>query len=418
MGKTKRMLVLAGVLAVCAMTGGAHAQWATIKSSLQPNVRILEETATRLVLYDEAHQLQMIITKTPQSGSDIYADGEARRGGNRYRVWTTTALFWSKPAFAEDGGKKFFTNSFAQTLRPPAPEQTLLPVSEPPEQPITKLDTTPQPVERYAQKDPKTAETDTSLQVIAPVIARPESTKIISEVATASAKSARAEKSRPASGTAKSNIQPPSRETKSERTASRPNLLPPRPAIPSRPQPREERRSDSVAIAAAPLATPEPIAPSQETHALAETDSAFSQRLGSSPVLLGEIFAGLILLSSFVFILTLPTTRARFLQWRGNDLAAAEIYEKRLTKSPHRVKLYLALAKIYLRMGKTDGSAMKIYKTILQLNLATHEREKFSAIVAQQYLAEGRTDSEALEIIESALKNNRNKALPDQSSKK
>lgn len=417
MGKTKRMLVLAGVLAVCAMTGGAHAQWATIKSSLQPNVRLLEETATRLVLYHEAQQLQLIITKMPQADSDIYAEREARRGGNPYRVWTTTAFFWSKPALAEDGGKKFFIEAFAQTLRPPVPEQTLLPASAPPEQPMTKLDDSP-PVDRHVKEGPDPAEADTSLQVIAPFVARPESTKIISEGATAPTKSVRAEKPRPVSATAEANIQPQSRETKPKRSASRPNLLPPRPAIPSRPQPREERRSDSVAIAAAPLATPEPIAPSQDTHALVETDSAFSQRLGSSPMLLGEIFAGLILLSSFVFILTLPTTRARLLQWRGNDLAAAEIYEKRLSKSPHRVKLYLALAKIYLRMGKTDGNAMKIYKTILQLNLATHEREKFSAIVAQQYLAEGRTDSEALEIIESALKNNRSKTLPGQSSQK
>lgn len=45
-----------------------------------------------------------------------------------------------------------------------------------------------------------------------------------------------------------------------------------------------------------------------------------------------------------------------------------------------------------------------IYKTVLQLNLATHNREEINVVVAQKYLVEGRTDSDAIEILEGALK--------------
>lgn len=416
MGKTKLQLLFAAFLLAGAMTNAAHAQWATIKSSLQPEVRIVEETATRLVLSNEALQLQLVLTKTPESDSDIYADREARRGGNPYRIWTTTELFWSKPALAEDGGKKFFTNSFTQTLRMPEHDEAPVPASEPPEQAIAKVDPAPLPtVYPDAKEEPKVVEPDSSMQSVAPVVAQAESTQNDFGIVAAPTQPARSTRLRSASGTTKPNIKPPSLETKKERALTRPNVFQPKPTMQPPVELRTESRSDSTVMTVAPA-----VVPAQETaqEEPVPAEVAIPQRLGSSPVLLGEIFAALILLSSFVFILTLPTTRARFLQWRGNDVAAAEIYEKKLTKSPHRVKLYLALAKIYLRMGKTDEGAMKIYKTILQLNLATHEREKFNTIVAQQYLAEGRTDSEALEIIENALKNNRNKALPDQTAQK
>jgi hypothetical protein len=68
------------------------------------------------------------------------------------------------------------------------------------------------------------------------------------------------------------------------------------------------------------------------------------------------------------------------------------------------VKLYSALANIYLLLGRNDENAIKVYKMVLQLNLNTRHRDEMSTIVAQNYLTEGRTDSDAIEVLESALK--------------
>jgi hypothetical protein len=62
------------------------------------------------------------------------------------------------------------------------------------------------------------------------------------------------------------------------------------------------------------------------------------------------------------------------------------------------------LANIYLLLGRHDEQALKIYKAILQLNIATPKRDEINTIVAQNYLTEGRTDSDAIEVLENALK--------------
>jgi tetratricopeptide (TPR) repeat protein len=114
--------------------------------------------------------------------------------------------------------------------------------------------------------------------------------------------------------------------------------------------------------------------------------------------------AALLILPLLGFAAFSPATRARLQCLRGNYAVAAQIYEKVLARNPDKVKLYPALANIYLLLGRNDESALKIYKTVLQLNLATHHREEMNVVVAQKYLVEGRTDSEAIEILEGALK--------------
>jgi len=126
-------------------------------------------------------------------------------------------------------------------------------------------------------------------------------------------------------------------------------------------------------------------------------------------------FAAFLLLSVAGFMGFSPASRARFQLWRGNGKAAAQIYEKLLRQQPHKVKLYLPLSKIYLRLGRNDEPAMKAYKTVLNLNLATQQRDEINAIVAQKYLAEGRMDTDAIEVLESALKSElhkQNRLLP------
>lgn len=123
----------------------------------------------------------------------------------------------------------------------------------------------------------------------------------------------------------------------------------------------------------------------------------------------GGAFCALVLFPLAGFIVFSPATRARLHLLRGDYIAAAKLYEKILQRRPGRVKLYPLLANIYLLMGRQDEQALKIYKAILQLNIATHKHDEINTIVAQNYLTEGRTDSDAIAVLESALKAERQK---------
>ncbi len=115
------------------------------------------------------------------------------------------------------------------------------------------------------------------------------------------------------------------------------------------------------------------------------------------------LYGALAALSLVGIVILSPTARARFHVLRGNYAAGVRIYEKILARHPQRVKLYLPLANLYLLLGRRDEAALKIFKTILLLNLATQNRDEISTIVAQNYLTEGRTDSDAIEVLEGAL---------------
>lgn len=120
-------------------------------------------------------------------------------------------------------------------------------------------------------------------------------------------------------------------------------------------------------------------------------------------------FLALLILPIFGILIFSPTVRARFHFLRGNYLKAVQIYEQILARHPERLKLYPALANIYLLLGRNDDRAIKIYKTILQLNLSTHLRDEINNVVAQKYLKEGRTDADAIEILENVLKSEHRK---------
>ncbi len=62
---------------------------------------------------------------------------------------------------------------------------------------------------------------------------------------------------------------------------------------------------------------------------------------------------------------------------------AASIYEKLLQQNPQATGLYPRLAEIYLRTGRSDGNALKVYESILQMSLATRNWDRISSIVAQ-----------------------------------
>jgi tetratricopeptide (TPR) repeat protein len=118
--------------------------------------------------------------------------------------------------------------------------------------------------------------------------------------------------------------------------------------------------------------------------------------------------AGAVVALLVCFVLSLlalsPVARARLLLFRGRYTDAARIYESALMRQPGRLKLYPPLAHTYLLMGRRDQDAMRIYRMILQFNLATGYRDEINTVVAQKYLTEGRTDDEAVGVLEQALK--------------
>jgi len=125
--------------------------------------------------------------------------------------------------------------------------------------------------------------------------------------------------------------------------------------------------------------------------------------LGSA-LFIGGAVTGLILLPLLGFIMFSPEARARLHLLQGNYDAAAAVYEKLLLDKPNRVNYYPVLASIYLLAGRRDEAAMNIYKTVLQLNLATRNREEINTIVAQAYLSQGVRDTQAIKILEEALR--------------
>jgi tetratricopeptide (TPR) repeat protein len=116
------------------------------------------------------------------------------------------------------------------------------------------------------------------------------------------------------------------------------------------------------------------------------------------PLLLGGSLATFTLVGFLAFS---PKVRVRYHLWYRDYAAAARFYERILERHPGRVKHYSALATIYLLQGRRDDQAMKLYKTVLQLNLAVHGRERINSIVGGKYLTE--TDSDAMKVLKKAL---------------
>lgn len=124
---------------------------------------------------------------------------------------------------------------------------------------------------------------------------------------------------------------------------------------------------------------------------------------GKSILMIGGVLAAVIVLPLIGFVTFSPTLRARVSLLRGDYQSAAQIYERMLQQKPGRLKLYPVLADIYLMTGRRDEQALKIFKTILQLNLITANRDEITTAVAQTYLSQGRIDADAIKVFEDAL---------------
>jgi tetratricopeptide (TPR) repeat protein len=122
-------------------------------------------------------------------------------------------------------------------------------------------------------------------------------------------------------------------------------------------------------------------------------------------LLAGGTFAVLVVLplvGAFTFV---PTVRMRYYLMMGNLARAAKIIERLLDQNPGRLKLYPTLANIYLLDGRSDEQAIKIYRTVTQLNLAKQNKPAIDAILEQYYLVKsGETDQDAIDILENRLR--------------
>lgn len=116
----------------------------------------------------------------------------------------------------------------------------------------------------------------------------------------------------------------------------------------------------------------------------------------------GAVLAAILLPFVFIFVFS-PSVRARLHLLMGDFHRASRIYERVLTQKPTRVDLYPALANIYLLSGRRDENAMKVYKTVLQLDLPFQNREQINAVFTQHYLSNGRSDNDTIKALESAI---------------
>jgi tetratricopeptide (TPR) repeat protein len=125
-------------------------------------------------------------------------------------------------------------------------------------------------------------------------------------------------------------------------------------------------------------------------------------RASKTPIYLAGIIGAMVVLATIVL---LPANHARWHLLRRNYAAAAAVYEKLVSHHPKRLKFYPPLADIYLLLGREDDRALKIYRTVLQLNLPSQNYDRINSIVAKRFLNERRTDTDAIEVLEKALKN-------------
>ncbi len=128
-----------------------------------------------------------------------------------------------------------------------------------------------------------------------------------------------------------------------------------------------------------------------------------SPALPLSMTTLAGAAAALLILPLVGVMVFSPITRARIFLLQGKYDRAAALYEKMLEKHPGKIKLYPVLANIYLLQNRRDERALKVYETILRLNILTNKREAINSILATHYLNQGRTDMSAIHILEKEL---------------
>jgi tetratricopeptide (TPR) repeat protein len=444
MTKLKPSSPAAIILMVLVTTIGAEAQWSGIKPLLQKDVQIVAETKTRLVLYHQALGDSLVFTPTQEYDSDIYGGFEARRGGNPYRIWVATEKFLNNPRLAKDAGRKFFHESFLRALRqdePTAqPAQLRFPHATERMEMTIAPDSGGTGVEKSGAKDSTSENVKTelatldsltrtgkkdSLQIAAHQPALPQAEKALETTpGTREARSEPAEVKRGQQSERNAGKTTPVKpRAEAAATAFSPTLVDSLYLAALAAMEKEEWRQAAFNLEKIRLLQPgyrdvvDLLARVRVNLISAEKSEGEtgSQKSDGSNVFVGGAiatigaFIALIVLPFIGVVLISPTTRARYHIFRGHYAEAVHIYEKLLVRRPNRKKLFAALAGLYLRLGRRDEAALKVYERVLQLNLAGSNRDEINSIVSHIYLTKGRTDPNVIEVLEDALKAERQK---------
>lgn len=126
-----RCLLAAGLLGILLLltpqVGQAQHAWRVLKQYLQPEMVVLEETATLLVLYHPVRRdtLRVMLEEDPEA--DIYGTLAYRRGGNPYRTWIASTRFWNNPDRPRQQWGRYFRTEFLRLVREPQDQITELP---------------------------------------------------------------------------------------------------------------------------------------------------------------------------------------------------------------------------------------------------------------------------------------------------
>ena len=422
-------------LTIFVATMEAQAQWASLKPSLQSGVQIVTETKTRLVLYRQSSGDSLILTPLQEHDSDIYGAFEVKRGGNPYRVWVATEKLFNNPRFAGAAGNDFFREAFLRTLRQDEPMAEPAPrrFSPAPERMVATSapDSTAVRIEKAGAKEfnienvkielaaldslsPSGKKDSLQISLNQPRQVEQPTEKVFA--ASPGSRGVRRKLVEVKSGSGYGKIARPIRP-RAEIVTS-PTLLDSLYQLALAAMEKEDWRRAAFNLEKIQLLQPNyrevvdllaqtrvnlASAGKPEVTAGPQKSSDPNMFIGGAIAALGA-FIALIVLPFIGVILVSPTARVHYHIFRGHYAEAAQIYEKLLARRPGRKKLYPALANLYLRLGRRDEAALKIYEMALQLNLANRHREEINLIVSNYYLTKGRTDAGVIEVLEDALK--------------
>ncbi|MBN2090679.1 tetratricopeptide repeat protein [candidate division KSB1 bacterium] len=111
----------------------------------------------------------------------------------------------------------------------------------------------------------------------------------------------------------------------------------------------------------------------------------------------------IIVLFLFALLYFIPTARARFHLIRGKYDKAKPIYESLLTTRPGDPELYKTLANIYLIEGREDEPAIRIYESIIRMNINTQRNEDIKVILRKYYKKRDGERLDSSDLIEEKL---------------
>jgi hypothetical protein len=408
MQNSRSFSLVGSVLPLLLWTTIAHTQWSQVKRQLHQSVEVLEETPQRLVLYHTSNQDSLVLTLSREHDSDLYSGFEARRGGNYYRVWVATSKLWSHTNQGETTARQYFREEFAQAIRRPVMTRRPATAMRKPES--LRENQSPAPSQSANGAPVAKASLETTRAQI------PKEENIGDTIAASALRGSREEENKapewpgwPKEENVVEDARPmdtnpsevekrdaPVREAKVSEAAKSAA-----PSLENREREKSSARISSVVkkgddvIAQARqenLPAPDYSGSSNEAVEKAEGNPGNEEKVlthvqsrhrGALLPLIGGTAAALLVSTLLGFILS-PELRARYFLIRGDYARAARIFERILERNPGKLKVYDALGNIYLFSNRTDEHAMKVYQTILQLNLSTANHKRIEALVAGQ----------------------------------